>query len=172
MKLKCINLRHRASSCFASSFIHIHFSLLPSIYSIIMSRLRREEPCHFNWVSMFWFSSGIQIGDQHWCPPTVNSQLWRRAQQVAVLRKTKDNSSSSSWDDLASSWATRCKKGSTKKGTTCRSPRDLHQIQIVSRPNYILLRGPSAEGLHIQRCHGDILCHRRLCSPQCLIGYK
>jgi hypothetical protein len=41
-------------------------------------------------------------------------------------------------------------EGGTKKGTTCRGAWTLHQVKMVTHPNYLLLRGPSAQGLPSQ----------------------
>jgi hypothetical protein len=38
-------------------------------------------------------------------------------------------------------------EGGTEKGTTCRGVGTLHQVEMVPHPNYLLPRGPSAQGL-------------------------
>jgi hypothetical protein len=59
------------------------------------------------------------------------------------------------------------KEGGPEKGTTCWGAGTLHQVKMVSHPNYLLPRGPLAQGLPSQRCYGHILCHQRISSPQC-----
>jgi hypothetical protein len=41
-------------------------------------------------------------------------------------------------------------EGGPEKGTTCWGAGTLHQVKIVSHPNYLLPRGPSAQGLPSQ----------------------
>jgi hypothetical protein len=41
-------------------------------------------------------------------------------------------------------------EGSLEKGTACRGARTLHQVEMVPHPNYLLLGGPSAQGLPSQ----------------------
>jgi hypothetical protein len=38
-------------------------------------------------------------------------------------------------------------EGRTEKGTTCWGAGTLHQVEMVPHPNYLLPRGPSAQGL-------------------------
>jgi hypothetical protein len=41
-------------------------------------------------------------------------------------------------------------EGGTEKGTACQGAGTLHQVEMVPHPNYLLLRGPSAQGLPSQ----------------------
>jgi hypothetical protein len=41
-------------------------------------------------------------------------------------------------------------EGGIEKGTTCRGAGTLHQVKMVPHPNYLLPRGPSAQGLPSQ----------------------
>jgi hypothetical protein len=41
-------------------------------------------------------------------------------------------------------------EGGTEKGTTCRGAGTLHQVEMVPHPNYLLPRGPLAQGLPSQ----------------------
>jgi hypothetical protein len=41
-------------------------------------------------------------------------------------------------------------EGGSEKGTTCQGVGTLHQVEIVSHPNYLLQGGPSAQGLPSQ----------------------
>jgi hypothetical protein len=59
------------------------------------------------------------------------------------------------------------KEGGTEKGTACRGAGTLHQVKMVSHSNYLLLRGPSTQGLPTQRCYGYLLCDQRISGPQC-----
>jgi hypothetical protein len=41
-------------------------------------------------------------------------------------------------------------EGGTEKGTACRGAGTLHQVKMVSYPNYLLPRGPLAQGFPSQ----------------------
>jgi hypothetical protein len=41
-------------------------------------------------------------------------------------------------------------EGGTEKGTACRGAGTLHQVEMVTHTNYLLSRGPLAQGLPSQ----------------------
>jgi hypothetical protein len=59
----------------------------------------------------------------------------------------------------------KAEEGGSEKGTACRGAGTLHQVEMVPHPNYLLLGGPSAQGLPTQGCYGHFLCHQGISGP-------